>query len=143
MNSMVGQTLADVLYTTVLACGVILVLRGLCQAFGANGRDAETSERTRSTTHMRLPERLIIVQRYQPRLYETLRQKHTGIGQVVVDRRVGERRRSTAHEGVERRGRERRRPLTPDERASWTELRHLTRIRSSVGGDAAPWSPVL
>src|SRR3990172_6075895 len=88
---------------------------------------------------MRLPECRIIVQRYQGALYKALRQKFRGAGPVIVDGRHVERRRCGAYTGVERRRGERRRPLTPDQRAMWTELRHLVLYRS---GESLPaWSP--
>jgi hypothetical protein len=76
---------------------------------------------------MRRPGQLIIVQRHQETLYKTLRHASRGAGEVIFDRRRGDRRRGGVHAGVERRQAERRRGLTTDERARWTELRYLVR----------------
>ena len=74
---------------------------------------------------MRHPGQLIIVQRHQQTLYKTLRHANRGAAEVIFDRRQGERRRPGAYAGPERRRGERRRALLPDERARWTDLRHL------------------
>jgi hypothetical protein len=74
---------------------------------------------------MRRSGQLIIVQRHQETLYKTLRHANRGAGEVIFDRRQGERRRGTAYAGPDRRQGERRRALSPDERARWTDLRHL------------------
>ena len=71
------------------------------------------------------PGQLIIVQRHQQTLYKTLRHANRGAAEVIFDRRQGERRRPAAYAGLERRRGERRRALLPDERARWTDLRHL------------------
>jgi hypothetical protein len=77
---------------------------------------------------MRLPDQLIIVQRYQHALYKTLRQANRGRAEVLFDRRRGERRRGGVYAGLERRQGERRRALSANERARWSELRHLIGI---------------
>jgi hypothetical protein len=75
------------------------------------------------------PGQLIVVQRHQETLYKTLRHANRGAAEVIFDRRQGERRRGggVARAGVERRQTDRRRALTSDERARWTELRYLAR----------------
>jgi hypothetical protein len=71
------------------------------------------------------PGQLIIVQRHQQTLYKTLRHANRGAAEVIFDRRQGERRRGQAYAGPERRQADRRCALSPDERARWTDLRHL------------------
>jgi hypothetical protein len=74
---------------------------------------------------MRPPDELIIVQRHQHALYKTLRQATRGTAELLFDRRQRERRRGGVYAGVERRHAHRRRVLSVEERARWTELRHL------------------
>jgi hypothetical protein len=70
---------------------------------------------------------LVIVQRYQPTVFKTLRHAYRGAADVIFDRRHGERRVGGVYPGLERRQQERRRALSADERALWSELSHLVR----------------
>ena len=80
---------------------------------------------------MATPACLIIVQRYQPELYEKLRREHRGAAEVIFDRRVGERRRGRHYSGEDTRRQDSRRRLTPAEHAQWAELRYLVVYRSA------------
>ncbi len=68
---------------------------------------------------------LVIVQRYQPTVFKTLRHAYRGAAEVIFDRRHGERRVGGVYAGLERRQQERRRAWSVDERAGWTELHHM------------------
>lgn len=70
---------------------------------------------------------LVIVQRHQSAVYKTLRHAYRGAAEVIFDRRRGERRIGGAYSDSDRRQWERRRALSADERAGWTELRHVIR----------------
>jgi hypothetical protein len=78
-------------------------------------------------TEMRAATQLIVVQRYQSAVYKTLRHAHLGTAEVIFDRRQRERRSRGAYSGSERRHGERRRALSTEERACWTELRYVVR----------------
>ncbi len=84
---------------------------------------------------MRLPECRVIVQ--QQALYQELWRKYRMTDQILFDRRMAERRRGALYGGPERRRKERRRTLTPDERTMWTDLRHPLLYRD---GEQARWS---
>ncbi len=88
---------------------------------------------------MAAPACLIIVQRYHRDLYERLRAQRAPGVDVIIDRRRGEHRQGGPYTGLERRCTERRRPSTPEERALWSELRHLLVSRRGEAG-AAPWA---
>ncbi|HET7342847.1 MAG TPA: hypothetical protein VFL90_15390 [Methylomirabilota bacterium] len=73
------------------------------------------------------PDRLIIVARDEPDLYDFIRRDNVGDDrvQVIADRRVGDRRASAAAHAPERRRRDRRRnEVEPQLRtAGWIEIR--------------------
>ena len=73
------------------------------------------------------PKHLVIVQRYQSAVYKTLRHAYRGGAEVIFDRRHAERRDGQLYSGIEPRHQERRRPLSADERAGWTDLGHVIR----------------
>lgn len=64
---------------------------------------------------------LVVVRREEPGLYVSLRRRFEGIlwVEVIVDRRMGERRGRSAAVSTDRRRADRRWPLVPQERDRW------------------------